>query len=147
MDGPGHVRSRGSTDTTPCPERASGLCARAGSSRRRAVHGRGGPNWATRLESVSIAQWAAHRGITQWAVYKARRRAELRLVAYIKATLLDADPLDDLADRVAAGIAFDRRLPDNSYGSAMSKTDADLGLQYRGKVSPVVVSSEVRPCA
>ncbi len=38
---------------------------------------------ATRIEGVSVAEWAAARGVSAWAIYKMRKRAELRLVGYL----------------------------------------------------------------
>jgi hypothetical protein len=45
---------------------------------------------ATRLEDVTVAEWAAVHEVGLWAVYKARERAELRLLAW----LLDDDPAE-----------------------------------------------------
>lgn len=91
----------------------------------------------TRLESVSITEWAARRGVTEWAAYKARRRAELRLATYLREQLMDAD--DDITERVAAAMALTKK------PCRMSKADAIASLQ--GQIESSAASSEVRPCA
>jgi hypothetical protein len=79
----------------------------------------------TRLESISIAQWAAEHDITTWAAYKARRRAEIRLIAHLTNT----------------GVAEKSSL-------SMSKTDPDFGLQAHGDFPQQrTTSPEMRPCA
>jgi hypothetical protein len=82
----------------------------------------------TRLESVSIAQWAAEHNTTTWAAYKARRRAEMRLIAHLN------NP-EDITKAEKTSIP-------------LSKTDLDFGLQTGGE-SPQqrTTSSEMRPCA
>lgn len=55
---------------------------------------------ATRLEQESVADWAARRRVGAWAVYKVRKRAELRLLAYLREEAVHADPTDPLIDEV-----------------------------------------------
>jgi hypothetical protein len=49
---------------------------------------------ATRLEDVTVADWAAAHHMSTWTVYKLRKRAEQLLVGY----LLDTDPHDQPGD-------------------------------------------------
>lgn len=66
---------------------------------------------ATRLEAVPVSVWADGHGMTVAAAYKARSRAEARLVAFIRDESQAADPEDPaatealhrLADRYPAG--------------------------------------------
>ncbi|MCE7007071.1 hypothetical protein LWC34_30215 [Kibdelosporangium philippinense] len=120
----------------------------------------------TRLESVPISQWAADHQIGDWAAYKARRRAELRLAAYLRDGMADTDPDDPLTDRVAAAMTLHRprtasSTPDKQSRNVterrrahtgksvpvVSKTDPDSGLQERGELPRTTTSLEVRPCA
>ena len=59
----------------------------------------------TRLERIPTATVAARLGINTEALLKRRRRAELRLAAALRETLLD---LDDAADPVAAQVLRER---------------------------------------
>lgn len=52
---------------------------------------------ATRLEERTIAEYADRTGETRWAVYKARKRAEARLVSALRGGALS----DEVADLVA----------------------------------------------
>ncbi|MBB5801316.1 hypothetical protein F4560_001084 [Saccharothrix ecbatanensis] len=63
---------------------------------------------ATRLEREPVSDWAARREVGTWAVYKTRKRAELRLVAYLRDEAVAADPADPLVDEVAASLALSR---------------------------------------
>lgn len=47
---------------------------------------------ATRLEEASVAEWAAGHQAGTWAVYKARKRAELRLAGYLRDEAADHCP-------------------------------------------------------
>lgn len=58
---------------------------------------------ATRLEDVPIAEWAAEHGVGEWAAYKTRKRAEVRLAAYLQECAATADPL---LDQVAGSSAM-----------------------------------------
>lgn len=51
---------------------------------------------STRLEDVPIADWAADHRIGEWAAYKARKRAEFRLAAYLSEGAVTEDPNDPL---------------------------------------------------
>ncbi|MFG1667609.1 hypothetical protein [Streptomyces sp. Y7] len=59
----------------------------------------------TRLEEVSIPVWADRHQMTTGATYKARRRAERRLVAFLREQAATTDPDDPVASNVAAGLA------------------------------------------
>lgn len=87
---------------------------------------------ATRLEEMPVSAWAERHGTTVGAAYKARSRAEARLVAFIREECRSADP-----DDPAATAALDRLSgqPQRSPGG-VSKTGADAGLGKRGSTSP-----------
>jgi hypothetical protein len=110
----------------------------------------------TRLEDVPISKWAGEHGVGDWAAYKARKRAELRLAAYLREGLIDSDPTDDLTNRAAAAAAIARPRPRRSRtvinsggrsGRSVSKSDPDSGLQGCGDVPRTTTSEEVPPCA
>ena len=54
---------------------------------------------ATRLDDVTVTEWAAQHETTNWMAYKLRRSAEQRLVAH----LLDAPPAPKRTARASAG--------------------------------------------
>lgn len=120
---------------------------------------------ATRLEQIPVADWAAQHQTGTWAVYKTRRRAELRLAAYLRDGAAESDPTDPLTDQVATTLALKRlttpahALPQSSLsvpapeaGSArkvrgrVSKTDAKSGVQGCGTHPHSAQASEVPPC-
>lgn len=124
----------------------------------------------TRLENVVLSDWAAHHQTPLWAAYKTRKRAENRLLAYLREDALDDDPADSLTDRVATAIALSRPVaahdhtgPDTDEPSLsvstrlgartrkvrrlMSKTDPKSGVQGCGGNPPASRSSEVSRCA
>ncbi|WP_275295866.1 hypothetical protein [Amycolatopsis sp. La24] len=121
---------------------------------------------ATRLEHVPVADWAAQHNTGEWAVYKSRKRAELRLADYLRDRIAEADPTDPLTDQVATAVALARpadTAPDMATSSPsvssestvsgrktrdrVSKTDAESGVQGCGTHPPSDRSSEVPPCA
>lgn len=53
---------------------------------------------STRLEQRPITDWAEATGLSVDAAYKARHRAEARLVAHLHDRLREADPQDPVAD-------------------------------------------------
>jgi hypothetical protein len=63
---------------------------------------------ATRLEEVPVADWAAEHQTGEWATYKARKRAEFRLAAYLRDSASDSDGTDPLTDQVATSLALTR---------------------------------------
>jgi len=83
---------------------------------------------ATRLEEVSVRDWAAAHEVSEWAVYKARKRAEVRLVAYLR---------DDGTETEA----------DEKSAARVSKPDAKSGVQGCGTDPRSAPSSEVPRCA
>ncbi|MFE1961540.1 hypothetical protein [Streptomyces sp. NPDC059479] len=131
---------------------------------------------ATRLEEVPITDWAGQHGTTTGAAYKARRRAESRLVAFIRDEAQDADSGDpvatdamdllvsagpDLRHRRAAVPPSDRSLrvataatgptdrPAEEPEEGVSKKRPDSGLLRCGSNSPAPTSpppSEVPRC-
>jgi hypothetical protein len=117
---------------------------------------------ATRLEPVSVATWSGRYGMTPGAAYKARRRAERRLVAFIREQVRDADPEDPVAalalGRLGGSPAWSgharRKEAARERGEevtpVVSKTGPDSGLRSCGRTSPAPASestSEDAPCA
>jgi hypothetical protein len=121
---------------------------------------------ATRLEDMPIADWAAQHQTGEWAAYKTRKRAELRLATYLRDGAVEDDPTDPLTDRVATSMAlaspvtpvcdFPRLSLSVSVvevGSAqkvacsVSKTDPKSGVQGCGANPRSARSSEVPQCA
>nr|WP_042181701.1 hypothetical protein [Kibdelosporangium sp. MJ126-NF4] len=96
----------------------------------------------TRLESVSVSEWAALHGVSEWAAYKARRRAELRLAEYLRLRMTDAD--DEMTEHVAAVLAVKAA---QRARDAVSKRDPDPRLQGCKGFPRETTSPEVRPCA
>ncbi|MGW7514180.1 hypothetical protein ACWGJ2_01125 [Streptomyces sp. NPDC054796] len=120
---------------------------------------------ATRLDKSSITDWATAQQTTVDAAYKARQRAEGRLVAFLRERSHDTDPADPVASSVLAVPAPSVRQrsshpsravtgqPEGGPGSAtqsaseaVSKKRAKGGLLGRGGSSPSIApmsSSEV----
>lgn len=121
---------------------------------------------ATRLEEVAVADWAARHQAGEWAVYKTRKRAEQRLVAYLRDSLDDGESsgrgTDRLTDQVATSLALkqaraaarpspsvstvDSATAQKVHGS-VSKTDPKSGVQGCGRHPRTTRSPEVSPCA
>ncbi|GAB1512498.1 hypothetical protein JCM33774_45400 [Actinophytocola sp. KF-1] len=117
---------------------------------------------ATRLEDVSVADWAVQHQTGEWAVYKTRKRAERRLVEYLRDGAAESDPL---TDRVVTSMALAHsatsadtppRSPSVSTTEVepapkvrrrVSKTDANSGVQGCGDNPRSARSSEVPRCA
>jgi len=117
---------------------------------------------ATRLEEVSVADWAARHETGEWAVYKSRKRAELRLAAYLRDEVAESDPADPLTDQVATSLALARRATparrqrqsSPSVSSQDAETDQSRVSKGRPKTGvqscgthPRPVPSEVPRCA
>ena len=120
---------------------------------------------ATRLEDESVAEWAVRHQTGEWAVYKARKRAELRLAAYLRDAIADEDPADPLASQVANSMALARRTtaagsPRRSQSvsgapvdrsketrARLSKTEPEIGVQDCGGHPRSARSPEVPRCA
>ncbi|WP_328869603.1 hypothetical protein OHT76_05485 [Streptomyces sp. NBC_00287] len=125
---------------------------------------------STRLEDTLVADWAERHGTTSAAAYKARRRAEQRLVAFLGDEAEQTSPEDPVAAYVTEGLApsASRARPSrHSRGAtstgqphrewlqakssaALSKDSADSGLLGRGgspNAPASQASSEVHPCA
>jgi hypothetical protein len=120
----------------------------------------------TRLEDMTVADWAAHHQMGEWAAFKTRKRAELRLADYLRDGAADHDPTDPLTDQVATSIALSRsvspvrELPRKSLSVSVtegesaqkvqghvSKTDPKSGVQGCGRNPRSARSSEVPQCA
>jgi len=105
---------------------------------------------ATRLEEVPVADWAAAHQTGEWAVYKTRKRAELRLAAYLRDGAAETDPTDPLTDQVATAVALARPvspvrdLPRSSL--SVSVSDAESGQKVQGRVSKTDAKSGVQGC-
>ncbi|MEV6905266.1 hypothetical protein [Amycolatopsis sp. NPDC051372] len=121
---------------------------------------------ATRLEGMPVAEWAEVHQATSWAVYKARKRAELRLADYLRDGAADADQTDSVANQAAARISKANRAasdhgtagrshsvadggasPERSSRGSVSKIEPESGVQGCGTNPPSTRSSEVPPCA
>lgn len=103
---------------------------------------------ATRLEDVSVRDWAVRHEVSEWAVYKARKRAELRLVAYLRDGAAESDPLtDQVSTAVALSRAATRSEQDQIPETQVSKADAKSGVQECGTHPRSAPSSEVPRCA
>ena len=121
---------------------------------------------ATRLEDVPVADWAAQHQIGEWAVYKTRKRAELRLADYLRDGAAETDPTDPLTDQVATAVALARPVgpaatcrarhppcpPQTSsrsrqFEGRVSKTDTNSGVQGCGTHPRSARPSEVPQCA
>ncbi|MBT8226734.1 MAG: hypothetical protein HKP61_05445 [Dactylosporangium sp.] len=61
---------------------------------------------ATRLEDIPIAEYATRAGLSRWAAYKTRARAEERLVAAIRTGSLDDDTASVVTEATTT-VAFD----------------------------------------
>jgi hypothetical protein len=121
---------------------------------------------ATRLEEISVADWAVRHQTGEWAVYKARKRAELRLAAYLRDGAIDDDQTDPLTEHVATAMTLSRPVAPvrellrtslsvsvietgsaQKVAGAVSKTDPKSGVQGRGTAPRSARSSEVPQCA
>jgi hypothetical protein len=105
---------------------------------------------ATRLEQVPVADWATHHQIGEWAVYKARKRAELRLAAYLRDGAVAGDPTDSLTDQVATSLALAQAVApvhDTPRPSlSVSTTAVGVEQNVRGRVSKTGPESGVQGC-
>lgn len=126
----------------------------------------------TRLDKDSIADWAVRNRTTVAAAYKARSRAESRLIAFLCGEVRDADPDDPVASRIQAELAPARadgrrrtvrqgqrtrsvtsgrgRTSGARVGERLSNFSDSEGFPVRGGTPPTVrpaLSSEARRCA
>ncbi|MCP3800728.1 hypothetical protein NLX83_15780 [Allokutzneria sp. A3M-2-11 16] len=102
---------------------------------------------ATRLEAVSVADWARAHEVGEWSVYKARRRAEHRLVTYLREQTASAETDDPVAAEAVRNLPGpSRAVTDARSRRRVSKTGAAEGVQKRGSTPPTA-SSEVPRCA
>lgn len=60
---------------------------------------------STRLEQTPVPDWAAAHQMSAEAAYKARKRAEHRLVDFVRERVRDTDPGDPVAYRVTAELS------------------------------------------
>ncbi|MFC0433405.1 hypothetical protein [Kutzneria buriramensis] len=123
---------------------------------------------ATRLDRTSVADWAALRGRRVKAVYKARDRAEDRLVGWLRIRIAEADPNDPVLSAALSGLSvvdfsLDDEVPTRSRAvsgrlrngrpvpvSPASNRKPATGLMARGETtdsSRTAPESEVRRCA
>lgn len=122
----------------------------------------------TRLDGAIVAEWAVAHGHRPAAAYKARARAETRLVAWLRVQIAEADPEDPVASSVLAALsvanapehddtprssrAVSGRLRNGRTARRpASKTTFDAGLLECGETTPpsprTAPDSEVRRCA
>jgi hypothetical protein len=105
---------------------------------------------STRLEEVPIADWAADRRIGEWAAYKTRKRAELRLAAYLRESAVVEDRTDPLTDQVAASLAMaqPRVAVRSTVPSSLSVSDGrpNSERKVRGQVSKTDLKTGVQGC-
>lgn len=118
---------------------------------------------ATRLDEMSISDWAARHQTGEWAAYKARRRAEVRLAAYLRDGAAASDPADPVSDQVIASLPFNRStsgvdtspLPSPSVSDLstdeltdhVSKSPPKTGVQGCGQDPRFARFPEVPQCA
>jgi hypothetical protein len=124
----------------------------------------------TRLDETPITDWADRHRMSHEAAYKARQRAERRLVAFLREQTADTDPDDPVASCLADDLAPQtlpsrptRRSPcvttmgqggpaqpGGKSAGTVSKTGADSGLLRCGGSTPALaspVSPEAPRCA
>ncbi|GAB3396151.1 MULTISPECIES: hypothetical protein [Amycolatopsis] len=132
---------------------------------------------ATRLGDTSVTDWAHRHGAALKTAFKARDRAEDRLVAWLRDQVAGAGPEDPVADAAVAALVVDppdapaeenpgvsravsgrlrngRPASSRKSSRAVSKNDPKSGLLGRGETSPGSPrtaehepTSEVRRCA
>ncbi|MEU6260161.1 hypothetical protein ACFUEN_29855 [Streptomyces griseorubiginosus] len=123
----------------------------------------------TRLEETRVPDWADRHGMTAAAAYKARRRAERRLVNFLHDQASTTDPDDPVASHVAHELSHPTRLSrpnrrsprvtaadrcpprpsDREFSEALSKPVSESGLLGSGGSELTLVSrvsSEVPRC-
>ncbi|MFD4254824.1 hypothetical protein [Amycolatopsis thermoflava] len=105
---------------------------------------------ATRLEEVPVADWAAQHQTGEWAAYKTRKRAELRLAAYLRDGAAETDPTDPLTDQVATSVALARPVAPTRdllrSSLSVSVAEAESGQKVQGRVSKTNAKSGVQGC-
>lgn len=125
---------------------------------------------ATRLDETLITDWADHHRMSHEAAYKARQRAERRLVAFLREQSAATDPDDPVASCLANGLVPQAPPPrptrqspcvttmgqggparaGEKSAATVSKSGADSGLLGCGESTPALasrVSPEVPRCA
>ncbi|GLZ30831.1 hypothetical protein Lesp02_30200 [Lentzea sp. NBRC 105346] len=120
----------------------------------------------TRLELVALSDWAARHDAPVWAAYKVRKRAEARLLTYLRDGAVDEGETDSLTAQVTTSVALSRpasvtRVPEGTSLSVyarlggraqkvqgpVSKTDAKSGVKGCGTHPRSARPSEVPQCA
>lgn len=102
---------------------------------------------STRLESVPIVQWAAERGMTQWAAYKCRRRAEMRLAGYLRDRLADTALANKVPRTVAGHVPTQSTVSRGESRRVVSNEVGGSGLLGDKESSHGTASPEERSCA
>lgn len=94
---------------------------------------------ATRLEGVSVADWAQRHRVKIKTTYSVRERAEDRLAAYLRRDALDTDPEDTVLPVVLASIALAPTSPtaDQPPGTSLAVS----GRRRNGDTGPSKKSS------
>lgn len=113
---------------------------------------------ATRLEDTLVADWADRNRMTAEATYKARWRAERRLVAFLREQAATTDPDDPVASQAVSALApaapplrttrrspsvtpvsrGDRTRRPQKSAAAVSNPSPDSGLLERGESTPAL---------
>ena len=105
---------------------------------------------ATRLDDVPVADWAAQHQTGEWGVYKARKRAELRLATYLRNNATDDDRTDPVHDQVAASLALARPITpvSDTSDSSLSVSSIEVGSaqKIRDALSKTGPKSGVQGC-
>ncbi|AXB48505.1 hypothetical protein A4R43_14935 [Amycolatopsis albispora] len=86
---------------------------------------------ATRLGDTSMTDWARRRGTALTTAYKARSRAEDRLVAWLRERSTDTDSEDPVAEAALAGLAASTA--DEPAGEQDSSSRAVSGRLRNGR--------------
>jgi hypothetical protein len=97
---------------------------------------------ATRLDRTPITDWASGHRTTPAAAYKARRRAERRLVNFLRDRVKQTELDDPVAIRVLADCGTDASLPLAHPSPSMT---ARLGDERNGAARPVAQAVSKKP--
>ncbi|WP_246562653.1 hypothetical protein [Streptomyces roseirectus] len=113
---------------------------------------------STRLDDVTVAEWAQVHGVTPNAVYKTRRRAETRLVTFLLSEARDAALDDPVAVAALGAVPSASRVPARRHAvparagfsagavnssSGVAKKGPDSGLLTCGSDIPAPPSTPV----
>jgi len=86
---------------------------------------------ATRLDDVTVAEWAVEHRISANAAYKVRRRAEARLITFLRDEAEDAPSSDPVAVAVLGALPCDSVLPARRNAVAVLTDSAPRAAGWR----------------